>query len=221
MQLASVLKLGFFPKELPPAFTSVGFGEYVETKSRIKPFPIPGKKALIARPAIHNLARPSGERRRLHLPNPFSYYLVSELLEKGWPRIQRHFEKSHYSTSVPIPDPTGLRALKRQSEGRDLVLRRAELRGTARYVLRTDISRFYGSIYTHSIPWALDGKSVAKTIRKGGLANDLDMAFRNLQDGQTLGIPVGPDASLVIAEIVACSVDRELQRKSPTRNAFH
>lgn len=105
-------------------------------------------------------------------------------------------------------------------DGSELTIRRAQIRSTARYVLRTDISRFYGSIYTHCIPWALDGKVSAKKSRKGGLANDLDKAIRNLQDGQTLGIPVGPDASLVIAELIACSVDRELQNRRLTGMRF-
>ncbi len=220
MDVATLLKLGFLPKELPPPFNSRGFGEYIEAIGPIEPDPTPGRKTLITQPAIHNLARPGGERRRLHLPNPFSYYLVSRLLEDGWPRIEKHLAKSHYSTSIPIVDPSGSRALKRQLDGSELAIRRSEIRSTARYVLRTDISRFYGSIYTHSIPWALDGKARAKKSRKGGLANNLDKALRDLQDGQTLGIPVGPDASLVIAELVACSVDRELQRKHLTGMRF-
>ena len=31
----------------------------------------------------------------------------------------------------------------------------------ARYILKTDISQFYPSVYTHSIPWALHGKAIA------------------------------------------------------------
>jgi hypothetical protein len=220
LDIATLLKLGFLPKELPPPFTSCDFAEYIEVSGPIDPAPTHGRKGLITRPAVHNLARPGGERRPLHLPNPFSYYILSVLLEQGWSRLQKHFQKSRYSTSAPISDPSGSRALKRQLEGRELAFRRAEVRGGARYVLRTDISRFYGSIYTHSIPWALDGKTTAKKSREGGLANNLDKALRNLQDGQTLGIPVGPDASLVIAEIVACSVDRELQAKGLTGMRF-
>jgi len=195
----------------------------MEALGPIEPSPSPGKRTLITRPAIHNLARPSGERRRLHIPNPFSYYLVSRLLEDGWARIEKHFERSSYSTSIPVVDPSGSRALKRQLDGSELAIRRSEIRSSARYVLRTDISRFYGSIYTHSIPWVLDGKTRAKKSRKRGLANNLDKALRDLQDGQTLGIPVGPDASLVIAELIACSVDKELQKKHlafPSRYSF-
>lgn len=135
------------------------------------------------------------------------------MLEQSWARLERHFEKSLYSTSIPITDISGARALRRQMDGSDLAIRRAETRSAARYLLRTDISRFYGSIYTHSIPWALDGKATAKKSRKGGFANNLDAALRNSQDGQTLGIAVGPDASLVVAEVLACAVDKGLQNR--------
>jgi hypothetical protein len=79
-------------------------------------------------------------------------------------------------------------------------------------ILKADISRFYPSIYTHSIPWALDGKAAAKKVRSGGLGNDLDLFLRNSQDGQTLGIPIGPDASLVVAEIIGAAIDSELEK---------
>jgi hypothetical protein len=55
------------------------------------------------------------------------------------------------------------------------------------------------------------GKSTAKAERNDGYANEIDLRLRNLQDGQTLGIPVGPDASLVIAEIIGTAIDFELQ----------
>jgi len=115
--------------------------------------------------------------------------------------------------SVPIEDAFGLRALIPQVDGGELSIQRAKSRSASRFLLRTDISRFYSSIYTHSIPWALDGKSAAKKTRVGGLGNNLDAGFRNLQDGQTLGIPIGPDASFVAAEVIACAIDKQLSQK--------
>ncbi len=77
----------------------------------------------------------------------------------------------------------------------------------ARYFLRTDINQFYPSIYTHSIPWALHGKAFAKANIGGTAGDDIDRAFRNQQDGQTVGLPIGPDSSLVIAEALLAAVD--------------
>ncbi len=80
----------------------------------------------------------------------------------------------------------------------------------ARYFLRTDINQFYPSLYTHSIPWALHGKAYAKAHINQTPGDAIDRALRNQQDGQTVGIPIGPDCSLVVAEVVLTAVDAAL-----------
>ena len=73
--------------------------------------------------------------------------------------------------------------------------------------------RFYPSIYTHSIPWALHGKKIAKFHRDTSLlGNEIDKLMMNCQDGQTNGIPIGPDTSLLLAEIILTQVDLKLSR---------
>ncbi|MDQ0826927.1 hypothetical protein QFZ60_003100 [Arthrobacter sp. B2I5] len=66
--------------------------------------------------------------------------------------------------------------------------------------------------------WALHGKAVAKASAGKNsklLGTKLDLALRNGQDGQTKGIPVGPDSSLLLAEIILCSVDAVMQMGMP------
>lgn len=96
---------------------------------------------------------------------------------------------------------------------------RAEVRAAGRYVFRADITAFYHSIYTHSLAWAIHGKDVAKANRAikatkkapqvlwGNLA---DLWSRNLQDGQTIGLPVGPDTSFALSETLLCAIDLSL-----------
>jgi hypothetical protein len=81
--------------------------------------------------------------------------------------------------------------------------------------LQADIAQFYQSIYTHSIPWAVHGKEIAKKQRNDYslLGNRLDKLVRNGQDGQTHGIPIGPDTSLVIAELILCTLDLEIEKR--------
>ena len=94
---------------------------------------------------------------------------------------------------------------------------RASIRATSRFILRTDISRFYPSIYTHSIPWAIHTKAFAKSNRKkANLGNRLDRWIQNGQDGQTIGVPIGPDTSLVIAEVILSAVDIEIRKRLPS-----
>lgn len=207
MDANSLLRYGFFPKELPPPFATNKLADYfAENKQTAAEI----RKTLVTQPAIHDLARPGGQRRRLQIPNPFNYYRVCSWLEKHSALIDTHLGQSIYTMSLPAADPAGNRALRARADGIELGTRRAAIRSAARFSLKADISRFYGSIYTNSIVWALEGKNRAKKVTAGSPANQLHEVLRDLQDGQTLGIPIGPDASLVVAEIVACAIDRIL-----------
>ena len=84
------------------------------------------------------------------------------------------------------------------------------------HALLSDISRFYGTLYTHAIPWALHNKSWCKrnlsnSAYKQSLGNRLDVAIRKGQENQSVGIPVGPDTSRIISEIIAVSIDSAIQ----------
>lgn len=48
-------------------------------------------------------------------------------------------------------------------------------------------------------------------VYDASLGAQLDKAVRKGQDNQTIGIPVGPDTSRIIAEIVAVSIDARVQ----------
>jgi hypothetical protein len=80
-------------------------------------------------------------------------------------------------------------------------------------LVRADIKNFYPSIYTHSIAWALHGKSVIRTGAnrndcKAFLGNRLDRLFQSANDSCTNGLPIGPVVSDIIAEIITSAVDR-------------
>jgi hypothetical protein len=80
-------------------------------------------------------------------------------------------------------------------------------------MLKADIATFYPSIYTHSIPWAIHGKETARSKRAGKwYGNQLDIWTRDTQDRQTGGIPIGPDTSFLIAEVIASRMDLQLSK---------
>lgn len=206
----ALLRNGYFPKELPPTFHTRDFADYIQKFGSLK-LSGSGGQAPVSIPATHNLARPGQLRRALKIYNPFNQYELSDLIATGWQDIQKHLDRSTLSVSRPVEDTKNRRAFVTQSVGNDLPSIRADRRAVGRHLITTDIARFYHTVYTHSIPWALHGKTNAKRNRSGGLGNELDRALRNGQDGQTLGIAVGPDTSLIIAEIIATSVDLKIQ----------
>ena len=65
-----------------------------------------------------------------------------------------------------------------------------------------NISSYFSTIYTHTIPWALYTKVLAKANRGKSdqyLSNTLDQHWMGMQDGQTIGLPSGPDTSHIPA----------------------
>jgi hypothetical protein len=216
--LDRLLGKGMFPKELPPPFTSASFASFATENGALDFIPARTRRSpgYISSPCNYNLARPGNFRRSLHIPNPFNYYQLCKRIADGWPDIEAHFNTATLSVSRPRPDPDEIRAFRRRLDGSELPTVRAANRAGKRAILRTDISRFYHSIYSHSVPWALMGKAAAKATRSGGLANDLDLFVRNSQDGQTMGIPVGPDSSLVLSEIIGAALDARLQANGLT-----
>jgi hypothetical protein len=89
---------------------------------------------------------------------------------------------------------------------------RVDLSSRREEYVTADIRAFFHSIYTHSIPWAIYGKVWAKANRGyTHFGNLLDLLSRNLQDGQTIGLPVGPDTSRVLAEVIASAIDEQLR----------
>jgi len=81
------------------------------------------------------------------------------------------------------------------------------------YLYHTDITNCYGSIYTHSIPWALHSKSVAKKKIGHLIGDKIDTQIRAMSYGQTNGIPQGSVLMDFIAEIVLKYADLNLSIK--------
>ncbi|WP_296685858.1 RNA-directed DNA polymerase [Flavobacterium sp.] len=87
------------------------------------------------------------------------------------------------------------------------------------YVLHTDITDCYGSIYTHSVSWAIHTKPFAKLLANRNnhtlIGNSIDKHLREMAFGQTNGIPQGSVVMDFIAEIVLGFADLELTNRIP------
>lgn len=82
------------------------------------------------------------------------------------------------------------------------------------YRIKTDITNFYHSIYSHSLPWALVGHQKAKRERDIALwFNQIDWAARLCQRNETKGIPIGPATSSILSELILSRVDETLREK--------
>ncbi|GBE16946.1 reverse transcriptase [bacterium BMS3Abin15] len=165
--------------------------------------------------------------RPLQLIHPAIYVsLVHKITEKGnWKLIKERFKLFQQNDkiechSLPVISETEARTDKTEQiltwwqmiEQRALVLAL-----DFKYVLHTDISDCYGSIYTHSIPWALHKKSEAKKKKNRNkqslIGVSIDSHLQDMSFGQTNGIPQGSTLMDFIAEIVLGYVDLLLSKK--------
>jgi len=211
--LEDLLGRGYLPQELPPPFSSTSFGAYAKSLTAGKlPFDTITKGFKTSRPEVYNLARAGSFRRELSILNPIHFAELAQCFVNNWPKLAS-LTKSKLSLTSPTPTKEG-RAISRKFALDSLPNHRANTRNQGTFLLKADVIRFYPSIYTHSVPWAVHGKAFAKANRDPKhLGNKLDLLLRNCQDAQTNGIPVGPDTSLVIAELLLAQVDRSLLRR--------
>lgn len=210
LQLEDVVERGFFPQELPPPFNTKSLSGFL---ARYKALPFKTvKRTRTAKAEIYNLVRTGTLRRELTILNPVHFSYLGKCIADNWSKLEEASSGSKLSLTQPVLTDRA-RAIARKN-GLDIrASKRAELRSRGRYLLIADLVRFYPSIYTHSIAWALHGKAFAKANRNPSLlGNEIDMLVRNCQDGQTNGIPTGPDTSLLIAEILLSKVDRILSK---------
>lgn len=208
-----LLAKGYFPSQLPPCFTTKDLGDHHEDLynewNKLQ------AKAPSSKPELFSVARVGHKRRVTSLTNPIAQTFLAVHIAQNWGGIVAHYRQSRLSSSHPRFLPNGERAITISSM--QLLYERKVLRAAGyRYMLRTDISRFFPTIYTHSVPWAVHGKAVAKRNRKitpKYFGNLLDLSLRQCQDEQTFGLPIGPDTSHIIAESIATSVDVEMKKR--------
>lgn len=211
--LDTLLRRGYFPSELPPLFNTETLAMAVKSAQQNLPECMTKGKAAWTQPTNHNLARIGGLRRRLSVPNPVSFYRLAQVFDINQVALAAKWAESPFSHTTPSLANAGSRAISPNNP--DRATPRAMARVGTRYLLKADISQFYPSIYTHTIPWALHTKATAKAgLQDMALAgNVLDKELQACQHGQTKSIAIGPDTSLGIAELLLSPIDRRMNEE--------
>lgn len=159
--------------------------------------------------------------RPLQLIHPAIYVsLVRSLTkEKNWNLILERFNEFQKNPnikcfSLPILSEADIsdKAATIKNWWEKIEQKSLELALECEYSIHTDITDCYGSIYTHSIAWALHDKTTAKKQRddRSLLGNIIDRHLQDMSYGQTNGIPQGSTLMDFIAEIILGYADLEL-----------
>lgn len=211
----NLLRNEYFPEELPPCFNSESLADkHKEIKKAISeihykvpslPMTFSGFKGIQA-------------RRKFSIPNPYHYCKAVEVIVNNSEDIFDIFNKNNVSLTRPLKDaPEKNEPYKKLSNSIDDRKRFIEeLYQTNMFEIRIDINSFFDNIYTHSIPWAIHTKAIAKKDKSEALyGNILDSSLRAMNYGQTNGILVGNAVSRIVSEIILCRVDEVVHKRLP------
>ncbi len=210
-----LLDYGFYPKELPPTFNTKNFGAtLIATPKILKP-----QKGFSGEVIFLDGATFQGNHRTFGVINPINYSSLSHYISKKWTKINKVMLLSKFSASQ-ISFPNNVTEHGRSFSKVTFTAKRkkqAYLSSAYPAVVYLDINRFYGSIYTHSLAWAALGKTEGlKQHSDGTLSNHwsakLDQLVRACNRNQTIGVPIGPDTSRIVSELVLSRIDIELSK---------
>jgi hypothetical protein len=217
-----ILNHGYLPEQyiLPPSFQVSNFTLQTEPYKDLNK---------LKRQQLVKISHPktSFSSKIFGIQHPHYYHDIVFYLEENWNHIIEHLfnEKNKiYSYSFPIaltkksrgkPELSNLRIGRMIYEWltmaeRDLLLDASHYQ----FIVRTDITSFYSSIYTHSIAWALHGREKALDDRDcEHFGNKIDKLIQYANDGRTNGIPIGSVLSDLIAEIILAKIDTDTSEK--------
>lgn len=213
--LKSLLGNEYFPRELPPCFTTKILGEKHDQirgcagSDKLDP----------SIPYTYSGFKNENARRKFAIPNPYHYTKAAMCLVENKEEIKKILESSKISLSKPI-DGKVINGMPYARQTQSFPETRKEIEKlyqNNKYQIKLDISSFFESIYTHSIPWAMHGMKVAKENKRNNelTGNKIDKAMSNMNYAQTNGILVGNAISRIVSEVILCKVDELIQKKFP------
>lgn len=207
-----LLGFGLFSEKLPPIFQSVEFREYCKNIRK-------NGFSRVEHSHVDYLSnRNTNVPRNLAIPFPTAYEILCKEISMNWESILTHFKDKTSNQEYKVSrihlrklsnrDGLFIMSYKNWMTDGDPI---PELLLGKQYEVKCDISQCYPSIYTHSIPWALVGKNYAKKNRDDKKwFNKIDKATRNMKNGETHGILIGPHTSNLLSEVILSSIDFEL-----------
>lgn len=198
---------GYLAKEIPSEFQTESLAKVLD---KIQFDSLTKKeKSIWAKPVQFTIPNGEGFRRSISIPSPLHQILLSKLISENWEQLRVFLDQSKTSMTTPVASTKENISIESKINIKEKMNIRMKYLHNKNYILQTDISRFYPTIYTHVIPWAFHTKDyIKKNLDKNSLlGNKIDSRIQFMQDGQTFGIPIGPATSQVISEIVATAID--------------
>ncbi|WP_308922341.1 antiviral reverse transcriptase Drt4 [Janthinobacterium sp. J1-1] len=199
-------------QELPPCFSTRGFtpeiAEILSARS------IPKDRSGGYDHVEYHATRHNNVPRTLGIIHPAAYAPLAKIIFENWGRISE-IERNEKSMIKPSIYLDGRMFVMNYDAPEDRVIKTLRESFGCNYRVNTDISGCFGSIYSHSISWAILGIDAAKErVGKPDFGNHwsekLDFYIRRSKRNETLGIAIGPATSSIVVELILGEIDKKL-----------
>ena len=157
--------------------------------------------------------------RLLGIPTPMAHEMLCKCIADNWSEIKNKFKENTKKEKYKV-SRIHIRKMHDKNQLFEMNYNNYKIDGTPeieiligkKFLVKTNISTCFPSIYTHSLGWALVGKEIAKQNMNddGKWYNQLDKCTRNERYGETHGLIIGPHTSNVLSEIVLTEVDKRM-----------
>jgi hypothetical protein len=227
-----LLHYGFIPETVDALFSSSEYADFVQKNDSLLNIDL---KKITLELFSFKLTRNNNSPRLLGIIHPYAYVNLARTITTSWPDLMKIVinnkkDKSFKPMSIIKPtlsstngrivnlysDPYSYEMKDRDNFKNEIKLINSKLNATI--LVKADISNCYHSIYIHSVSWTAKGRIAAFTERAEKYWNNkLEKALMFCQSSESIGLPIGPDTSAVIAEYILSAVDRELKKFSYIR----
>lgn len=211
-----LIRFGLFSDKLPQFLETETFWDYCKNKQHnfeFKPYDS------IKFESMRNNFIP----RVLGIPVPMAHEMLSKCISDNWEEIKKRFKENTDKEEFKV-SRIHIRKMKEKDKIFEMNYSNYKTDGTPeieiligkRFLVKTDISTCFPSMYTHALPWAIVGKETAKQKKndRNEWFNRLDTLASNETNGETHGFIIGPHTSNILSEIILTKVDKILVEKN-------
>lgn len=209
--LKALLQYNYFPsqkknkEELPPTLNSKSLTPKISEKLVKLSYRKGGYDQV-----EYKLTRYNNVPRPLSIPHPMTYAKLCQSLHDNWEKLE-YITQTENSLIIPKEHNDGRIIVMDYENTKETIERHIKLSFNKKFYVNTDISNFFPSIYSHSIPWALVGFDTAKKERgTEKWFNQIDFYQRLTKRNETNGVPIGPASSNIICESILARIDKTL-----------
>lgn len=161
-------------------------------------------------PMRYTFLKFDGNVRSIQIPHPIPYMRFARDLSDNWDNSALRLDSSASRIRPKVHEDGRMITMEYGDKANKAIEEATRMVG-AKFIVHTDISNCFPSLYTHAIDWALRGRREAKQNRsKENWEARIDMRVSDLQDGETNGVGIGPGSSNIAAEIILQAIDRKL-----------